>query len=235
MIKVKPSEGILSANKFIGDLEGSALKLANARNIKLTGSVIGEATFDGSTNIEISTVINHNHDDDYYKISTSRTANTILAAPNGQNGIATFRNLVPEDLPIHNHTSKQIINLEDYNKPDNYENLTTEDTLNQALGKLEAKSDLGITAYSLLEEPNNQNGIIENLREVLDVLQDISDTDKIKDLFLLLSGGTISGKLKITENNSPNECGLEIDGCNLRVTNNGLIITSEEGIKANCI
>lgn len=37
---------------------------------------------------------------DKYSVSTSRTANTVLAAPNGSNGGATFRELVAADLPI---------------------------------------------------------------------------------------------------------------------------------------
>ena len=36
---------------------------------------------------------------DYWKTGDSRTANTVLAAPNGQNGAATFRTLVAADIP----------------------------------------------------------------------------------------------------------------------------------------
>lgn len=35
----------------------------------------------------------------YWSASTSRTKNTVLAAPNGSNGPATFRTLVPADIP----------------------------------------------------------------------------------------------------------------------------------------
>lgn len=41
----------------------------------------------------------HNHDNDYYTYNTSRTANTVLAAPNGSNGNASFRTLVAADIP----------------------------------------------------------------------------------------------------------------------------------------
>lgn len=44
----------------------------------------------------------HVHDQ-YYDSEISRTANTVLAAPNGVNGKATFRKLVSADLPIHSH------------------------------------------------------------------------------------------------------------------------------------
>lgn len=38
-----------------------------------------------------------------YDATVSRTANTILAAPNGSNGTASFRKLVASDLPSHTH------------------------------------------------------------------------------------------------------------------------------------
>lgn len=40
----------------------------------------------------------------FYDTTTSRTANTVLAAPNGSNGGATFRKLVAADLPSHTHS-----------------------------------------------------------------------------------------------------------------------------------
>lgn len=40
----------------------------------------------------------------FYDSATSRTANTVLAAPNGSNGGATFRKLVAADLPSHTHS-----------------------------------------------------------------------------------------------------------------------------------
>ena len=41
----------------------------------------------------------HNHDGSYYGANVSRTANTVLAAPNGSEGNATFRSLVAADIP----------------------------------------------------------------------------------------------------------------------------------------
>jgi hypothetical protein len=43
------------------------------------------------------------HTIDPYDYNTSRTANTVLAAPDGSNGSATFRKLVAADLPSHSH------------------------------------------------------------------------------------------------------------------------------------
>ena len=42
--------------------------------------------------------ISHTHSQ-YYDSTTSRTANTVLAAPDGSNGAATFRKLVAADIP----------------------------------------------------------------------------------------------------------------------------------------
>lgn len=44
----------------------------------------------------------HTHSQ-YFDSTTSRTANTFLAAPNGSNGVANFRKLVAADLPSHTH------------------------------------------------------------------------------------------------------------------------------------
>ena len=48
------------------------------------------------------TDFNHDHSQ-YYDSGISRTANTVLAAPNGSAGTATFRKLVADDLPSHPH------------------------------------------------------------------------------------------------------------------------------------
>lgn len=45
----------------------SAIKLKNARTISLTGSITGSGLFDGSGNLSIATITNHNHDDLYTK------------------------------------------------------------------------------------------------------------------------------------------------------------------------
>ena len=91
----------VKASSFTGNITGNAStasKLATARTISLTGSVIGSGTFDGSGNLSINTSTNHTHSQ-YYDSGISRTANTVLAAPNGSNGGATFRKLVAADIP----------------------------------------------------------------------------------------------------------------------------------------
>ena len=77
---------------------GTASKLQTARTISLTGSVTGSGSFDGSGNLTISTTTNHTHNQ-YYDSGISRAANTVLAAPNGSAGSATFRKLAAADLP----------------------------------------------------------------------------------------------------------------------------------------
>ena len=48
-----------------------------------------------------------------YDATVPRTKNTVLAAPNGSNGVASFRALVKADLPPHTHTKTQITDYTD--------------------------------------------------------------------------------------------------------------------------
>lgn len=76
----------------------TASKWATARTLTLTGSVTGSVSIDGSGNVSLATTTNHTHSQ-YYDSGISRAANTVLAAPNGANGTATFRKLVAADIP----------------------------------------------------------------------------------------------------------------------------------------
>lgn len=49
---------------------------------------------------------NHSHSE-YYSSNISRSANTVLAAPNGSSGSATFRRLVAADIPALDYMSKK--------------------------------------------------------------------------------------------------------------------------------
>lgn len=83
-------------------------------------------------------------------------------------------------------------------------NIATTDTLNSALGKLEYKADLGVTAYSLISAANNGESI-DNLAEILKVLEGIKDTETIQAIigkYLPLSGGTITGTLTLSKEGS---------------------------------
>ena len=68
---------------------GGAAYSAGSNGQVLTSN--GTSTYWGAAN-------NHTHTQ-YYDATTSRTANTVLAAPNGSNGAATFRKLVAADIP----------------------------------------------------------------------------------------------------------------------------------------
>lgn len=87
--------GAISPNNIIA---GKATILATARTITLSGAVTGSVSFNGSANVTLTTSVNHTHSQ-YYDSGISRTANTVLAAPNGSAGGATFRKLVAADIP----------------------------------------------------------------------------------------------------------------------------------------
>ena len=92
----------------------------------------------------------------------------------------------------HNQASSDINNLTGYAKATAISALTTTDTLNTALGKLELKAD---TTYELVKGAYDGDGTIENLTEILKVLEGIKDTDTIQtivDKYLPLSGGIIN-------------------------------------------
>ena len=56
---------------------GSAAKLTNARAIAISGAVTGTINFDGSANVTIPTVVNHNHDADYVDIDGDTMTGTL--------------------------------------------------------------------------------------------------------------------------------------------------------------
>ena len=98
----------------------------------------------------------------------------------------------------HTHSSDQITTLTSYIKATSDSALSTSDSLNTALGKLEYKGDLGVTAYNLVNAAYDGDGTIENLNEILKVLEGIKDTETIKGLlgkYLPLTGGTMTGTL----------------------------------------
>ena len=109
----------LSNKPTIPTIPGS-LKNPNALTISLNGT--SQGAYDGSAaksiNITASSVgaaaSTHTHkmtdvsdwDSYIYSAQTDRTANTILAAPSGSNGKASFRKLVAADLPSHSHDDR---------------------------------------------------------------------------------------------------------------------------------
>ena len=105
-------------------------------------------------------------------------------------------------------STNQIYTLNGYSIGTSVENLSTSDTLNEALGKLEYKADKGIEAYNIISAAYDGDGTIENLNEILQVLEGISDTDTIQaiiDKYLPLTGGTLIGPLTVNSTTTLND------------------------------
>lgn len=67
------------ADKLEGSCE-SASKLSSAKNIKITGAVIGEVDTDFSGATTLNTTVNHNHDSDYIKKTGNTSSDPIRGA-----------------------------------------------------------------------------------------------------------------------------------------------------------
>lgn len=124
----KPSGNNLAENAFYVDTKNGRMWLSTTKkntDLKQIGSIISLEGIDPKIDItkinylknvgsDIQTQLdgkaasnhthgntaasNHTHDD-YYDSTLSRNANTVLAAPDGSSGAATFRKLVAADIP----------------------------------------------------------------------------------------------------------------------------------------
>lgn len=92
--------GKVTASSFAGS--GASLTSLNASN--LASGTVPIARIPTGTSSTTVALGNHTHSN-YYNSETSRTANTVLAAPNGSAGSATFRKLVAADLPTSGATA----------------------------------------------------------------------------------------------------------------------------------
>ena len=138
---------------------------------------------------------------DKYSLSNIQTKNTFFAAPVDRDGVASFRALSVSDLPEHTHTSTQITSLYDYTKATKADSLVNSDSLNTALGKLEYKADLGKSAYDIVQAAYDGDGTIENLKEILNVLDGLSDTVTLQNIIgNYLLKNDINPSLGIKEN-----------------------------------
>ena len=78
---------------------GQLLQYNGSKWVNVAASTVGRIYSPGTgISISASNVISLNSNE-YYSATTSRTANTVLAAPNGSNGAASFRALVEADIP----------------------------------------------------------------------------------------------------------------------------------------
>lgn len=115
------------------------------------------------------------------------------------------------------YTTDDIKSLTNYTKATELQDLTTLDTLNVALGKLECKSDLGVTAYnwykSVTDEDTDEH--INKWNEIVDFLNGITDTtlngilnNFVNDLEVTGSGNAVTdvsksnNKITVTKGNS---------------------------------
>lgn len=75
-----------------GSANGTISVNTNGTSAEVAVKGLGSAAYTASSDYAPSNIT-------YYNSSLERTANTILAAPNGSNGVASFRKLVESDLP----------------------------------------------------------------------------------------------------------------------------------------
>lgn len=160
---------------------------------------------DGTWATPANTWVANSKNADGYVLKGSGQANKVWQTD--ANGDPAWRN-----ASLHTHTTKDITLLTSYMKGTTASALATTDTLNAALGKLEYKTDV---AYNLVKGAYDGDGTIENLEEILRVLEGISDTDTIQAIvgkYLPLTGGTLTGQLKISQGNLLISSGHTITG-----------------------
>lgn len=131
----------------------------------------------------------------YIKVADNTTIrNQYIIKGSGITAVASDANgNVTINTPAnHNQPTSDINKLTGYAIATSAAALATTDTLNVALGKLEYKLNI---AYDLVTKANDGDGTIENLKEILDVLAGIKDTETIKAIigkYLPLAGGTMT-------------------------------------------
>lgn len=139
----------------------------------------------------------------YIKVTDNSTVrNQYIIKGSGITAVASDANgnITINTPASHNQPTSDINKLTGYAIATSAAALATTDTLNVALGKLEYKLNI---AYDLVTKANDGDGTIENLKEILDVLSGISDTETIKALvgkYLPLAGGTMNNGATIKFN-----------------------------------
>ena len=108
---------------------------------------------------------------------------------------------------IHMHTSNEITSLTDYTKATKSESLTTLDSLNSALGKLEYKADLGKAVHDwyIGVTETDTDDIINKWTEIVNFIDSVKEGTDILDEFvtrktdqIILGKKTFSSGLAIT-------------------------------------
>lgn len=111
-------------------------------------------------------------------------------------GKLTWANLtdVPESFTpsTHNHSTAQINALTNYSKATSASDLTTTDTLNVALGKLEYKADTAYTWYKSITDTDTDD-VINKWSEVVDFVNNLED-DVLETFVTTNTKQTITGE-----------------------------------------
>lgn len=116
--------------------------------------------------------------------------NLITANISGKAGSVDWENIngIPESFTpaYHNHATLNIVALSGYVKASSAEDLVMDDTLNQALGKLEFKSDLGVLAYNWYKSvtDTDTDDIINKWSEIVEFLDSMAEGTDILDEFV---------------------------------------------------
>ena len=155
-----------------------------------------DGTWDSPTGIptklfigEINKLNNQESTSTYLKVFSG---NTLLNQYNITGiGLASVSNDASGNITInvpnvHYHTTSHISSLQGYTKGENTTNLASTDTLNQALSKLECKTDLGILAYNWYQSVTNTDtdGYINKWGEIVDFLDSVKQGTDILDEFV---------------------------------------------------
>jgi hypothetical protein len=132
--------------------------------------------------------------------------NLITANISGKAGSVDWDNI--NDIPDsfnpseHNHASNHIVSLAGYTKATTNESLSVSDTLNTALGKLEFKSDLGVTAYNWYKGVTDEDtdDYINKWGEIVDFIDSVKEGNDILDMFVTrTTDQTITGEKTFTD------------------------------------
>lgn len=162
-------------------------------------------------NEEFSLLFSHTADDETHTEGTRKASNLKF---NPSTGTLTTTILKG------NLDGSYINKLTGYSKASTKGSISTNDSLNTALGKLEYKADV---AYDLVDASKPNSTTIDTLREVLNVLSGITDTQTIQGIlgnYLPITGGTLTSHLTINnngtyglflKNTTGNSCGIQLD------------------------
>lgn len=97
---------------------------------------------------------------------------------------------------IHNHSTNDVTSLTGYTKATEVADVTSTDSLNTALGKLEYKADLGQTAYAWYQSVTTEDAdnYVNKWNEIVDFLDSVREGTDITTTFVTTTTSqTISG------------------------------------------